>query len=74
MNKDNYQEDKKSMTAWVAGIIAVLLTGGLGFVGTQLMAHETSIAVIKEKQTASERVQDEMRNDIKQLLRRTPKP
>jgi hypothetical protein len=74
MTRDNYQQDKKSAIAWVMGIVAVLLTGGLGFLSTQLIAHETAIAVIREKQTAAERVQEEMRSDIKELLRRTPKP
>jgi prefoldin subunit 5 len=70
----NYQNDKKAVVGWGSGIAAALVIACLGFVATQLSAHDTAIAVIKEKQTASDKVQDEMRNDIKELLRRTPKP
>lgn len=70
----NYQHDKKAVIGWGSGIAAAVILACLGFVATQLNAHETAIAVIKEKQSASDRVQDEMRADIKELLRRTPKP
>jgi len=70
----NYQNDKKAMIGWGSGIAAACIIACLGFVATQLNAHDTAIAVIKEKQSASDKVQDEMRNDIKELLRRTPKP
>lgn len=69
MTRDNYQQDKKSATGWVAGVIAVLLTGCVGM----LIAHDSAIAVIKEKQAANEKIQDEIRADVKELLKRTPK-
>lgn len=72
MTTDSYTKDKRAATSWVTGIMAVLLTGGLGFLGTQLMAHETAIAVVKEKQTTYDKVQEEMRSDIKEILRRLP--
>ena len=71
---DDYKEDKKAAIGWVSGIAGALLIAALSFLATQLAAHDTAIAVIKEKQSASDRVIEEMRADVKELLRRTPKP
>jgi hypothetical protein len=68
MTTDSYTKDKRAATSWVTGIIAVLLTGGLGFLGSQLMAHETAIAVVKEKQQTTEKRLDGMDAKLDKIL------
>jgi hypothetical protein len=74
MTTDSYTKDKRSATGWLMGIVAVLLTSGLGFLGTQLIAHETAIAVVKEKQTASEKRLDGIDGKLDKILEKLNKP
>lgn len=74
MTRDNYQQDKKSAIGWVAGVIAVLLTSGLGFLATQLVAHETALAVVKERQTTMEQRLNGMDGKLDKILDKLSKP
>lgn len=69
---DSYTKDKRSAISWVAGIVAVLLTTSLGFLCTQLVAHETTINVLKEKQTAQEKRLDSIDGKLDRILDRLP--
>lgn len=74
MTKDSYQEDKKSAIGWVAGVVAFLLTSGLGFLATQLVAHETALAVVKERQTTMEQRLNSMDGKLDKILDKITKP
>lgn len=74
MTTDSYTKDKRAATSWAAGIAAVILTGLLSFLGTQLMAHETKLAVMGSQQQRYEEDVKGMREDIKKILERLPKP
>jgi hypothetical protein len=72
MTTDSYSRDKRSMTAWAGGIIATLMTAGLGFLGSKLIAHETFIGVLNEKQTAQEKRLDSIDGKLDKILDRLP--
>jgi len=75
MTKDsNYQQDKKSAIGWGAGVVAVLLTGGLGYVTTKIQAHDTAIAVGSEKQQAADKRLDGMDAKLDKILDKLTKP
>jgi hypothetical protein len=74
MSKDNYQQDKKSAIGWVMGIVAILLTGGLGYVTTKIQAHDTAIAVGAEKQQSMEKRLDGMDAKLDKILDKLTKP
>lgn len=74
MSTDSYTKDKRSVTGWVAGILGVLLTGAVSFLGTQLMAHETAIGVLKEKAQTGENRLERMDNKLDKILEELRKP
>lgn len=72
--ESSYQQDKKSAIGWVTGVIAVLLTGGLGYVTTKIQAHDTAIAVGTEKQQSMEKRLDGMDVKLDKILDKLTKP
>lgn len=68
MTTDSYTKDKRAITGWVSGIIAVLLTGAVSFLATQLVAHETSISVLKEKVQSTESRLEKMDGKLDKIL------
>lgn len=72
MSTDTYTKDKRAVTGWVSGIAAVLITASISFLGSKIFAHETSIAVIQDKQQAAERRLDRIESKLDQILDRLP--
>lgn len=70
MTTDTYSKDKRSAIGWIAGIAAILLTTSLGFLGSSLVAHETAINVLKEKQTTQEKRLDSIDSKLDKILDR----
>lgn len=68
MTKSEYPQDKRSVIGWIAGILGVLLTGAVSFLGTQLMAHETAISVLKEKAHVGENRLERMDAKLDKIL------
>lgn len=68
MTKSEYPQDKKSFLGWAATIIGALLTMAVSFLGTQLMAHETAIGVLKEKAQTSESRLERMESKLDKIL------
>lgn len=63
-----YRRDRRSLLNWVLGLL------GAGLVGVVLMVlrHETQLAVIGEDSSRTRADVQEIKADLKMLIRRTP--
>jgi hypothetical protein len=72
MTTDSYSKDKRAVINWVGGIAAVLFTGALSFLATQLVAHDTAISILKEKDQSKEQRLEKMDAKLDKILDRLP--
>lgn len=52
---DTYTKDKRSVIGWAMGILAAVIVLSLGFVASQLNAHDTGLAVTNGRIDAGEK-------------------
>jgi hypothetical protein len=72
MTTDTYSKDKRAAITWIGGVAAVLFTGALSFLATQLVAHETRITVLQEKAQSQEQRLEKMDAKLDKILDRLP--
>lgn len=67
---DRYGRDKRAMAAWVAGIVAVVLVGAVGFAHGKLWDHDAGLRVLEVQRTAAEKRLDAMEQKLDRILER----
>lgn len=63
-----YRRDRRSLLNWVLAVIGAALVG----VVLMVLKHETQLAVIGEDSSRTRADVQEIKSDLKMLLRRTP--